>query len=314
MRELKPKINTKLGGIIDKTSYLNLFYLLISIILIFSTLFYFLNSSGNGTNKPNLKFYDALYFSVATISTLGYGDISPVGFSKFLVMIEVLFGLSLTAVLIGKISSERQSTKLTLIYSSINHQRILEFIEKVDNQDYSINFNYKVHDNHTLNQDVVAIYDMICVIRKYLIMQSLEGDLAKFGNSSTLRRLYVSISKAQKTLNLVKNTYGIDKRIIKTCNWTNDVIGDIGTKMKQFHNEEFKILGILNELELECNRFRNNSNIVKYRTYIDKELLNRIIIIISNYKNPTQEYREIAQSIGMTNKLMKKCLEKINIA
>src|SRR5512137_2933526 len=47
--------------------------------------------------KPyNITFPDAFYFSTTTITTLGYGDITPVGIFRFFVIIEVLLGLIYT--------------------------------------------------------------------------------------------------------------------------------------------------------------------------------------------------------------------------
>jgi len=44
--------------------------------------------------KPyNITFPDAFYFSTTTITTLGYGDITPVGVFRFFVIIEVLMGV-----------------------------------------------------------------------------------------------------------------------------------------------------------------------------------------------------------------------------
>lgn len=37
-------------------------------------------------------FFDTLYFSVVTFTTLGYGDIAPIGFSRFLASSEALIG------------------------------------------------------------------------------------------------------------------------------------------------------------------------------------------------------------------------------
>jgi len=39
------------------------------------------------------QFFEALYFSVITFSTVGYGDIIPVGSSKLIVMVESLCGI-----------------------------------------------------------------------------------------------------------------------------------------------------------------------------------------------------------------------------
>jgi hypothetical protein len=44
--------------------------------------------------KPyNITFPDAFYFSTTTITTLGYGDITPVGIFRLFVVIEVIMGL-----------------------------------------------------------------------------------------------------------------------------------------------------------------------------------------------------------------------------
>jgi len=51
--------------------------------------------------KPyNITFSDAFYFSTTTITTLGYGDITPVGIFRFFVILEVLMGLIYTGSMI----------------------------------------------------------------------------------------------------------------------------------------------------------------------------------------------------------------------
>lgn len=47
-----------------------------------------------------LSFPDALYFSATTITTLGYGDIVPVGVFRYFVVAEVFLGLVYTGVMI----------------------------------------------------------------------------------------------------------------------------------------------------------------------------------------------------------------------
>lgn len=57
----------------------------------------------NSTN--NVTFGDAVYFSIVTEATLGYGDIRPIGWSRFLACFQVLFGLMLAGVAVAKITS-----------------------------------------------------------------------------------------------------------------------------------------------------------------------------------------------------------------
>lgn len=64
--------------------------------------------------KPyNISFSDAFYFSTTTITTLGYGDITPVGIFRLFVVIEVLMGLIYTGSMIYFIAKifEKKSEK-----------------------------------------------------------------------------------------------------------------------------------------------------------------------------------------------------------
>jgi hypothetical protein len=49
-----------------------------------------------GGQAASLSFPDAVYFSFVTLSTIGYGDITPIGtLARFLVMAEIVFGVVL---------------------------------------------------------------------------------------------------------------------------------------------------------------------------------------------------------------------------
>jgi len=75
------------------------------IVLIFlSALFYMHGNLTNGAVifKPN--FFQALYFSVITFTTVGYGDFTPVGITKLVAMTEVLSGIFIVPVFIVGLS------------------------------------------------------------------------------------------------------------------------------------------------------------------------------------------------------------------
>lgn len=69
------------------------------IVLIFGIIFYIFDSLSVNINDPGkkLSFFDYLYFSLVTFSTIGYGEIIPTGLSgKIIIVIESCIGLAYT--------------------------------------------------------------------------------------------------------------------------------------------------------------------------------------------------------------------------
>ena len=70
-----------------------------------------------GTHGP-ITFWDSLYFSVVSLTSLGFGDIRPLGWSRLLVAFEVIVGLSFFGLMVAKISSVKQDYILRRMYYS----------------------------------------------------------------------------------------------------------------------------------------------------------------------------------------------------
>jgi len=69
-------------------------------------------------SEPAANFLSALYFSVVTETTLGFGDFRPVGFSRFLVAVQVVSGLVLAGVGVAKITSAHGRAARLLSYKA----------------------------------------------------------------------------------------------------------------------------------------------------------------------------------------------------
>ena len=115
-------------------------YLLVVVIL--ATLYYCLTPYSNGLlsngddSVANVTYGESLYFSVVTVSSLGYGDFRPVGISRILAGLEVLFGLAVMGIMIAKITYSRLSHHVNRLYiSEVKKQLgnfLLEFSECED--------------------------------------------------------------------------------------------------------------------------------------------------------------------------------------
>jgi potassium channel LctB len=120
MRNTYTKISTKLDffGRVIRATYLELFLFWILLNISFTALYFLLTMlhPAHGLNLPvsidvGQRLYDSFYFSVATATTLGYGDILPLGASKMLAVLQASVGVMVFTVFVGKMVSEGQAGK-----------------------------------------------------------------------------------------------------------------------------------------------------------------------------------------------------------
>ena len=89
-----------------KRSMLLLFFNYIEIVIAFGVLY----SCGNNMNIPFITWYDPIYFSVVTSSSIGFGDYYPVTtFAKMLVSIQALFFLTFVVLFLNFFSTKMKS-------------------------------------------------------------------------------------------------------------------------------------------------------------------------------------------------------------
>ena len=85
--------------------------------IIFAALYHF--GPGDLQNQEGHAFLDAFFFSVQTLSTIGYGNLLPVGvYSNVIVSLEVAYGLIAVAVVTGMIFAKLSRPRANIMFSS----------------------------------------------------------------------------------------------------------------------------------------------------------------------------------------------------
>ena len=145
------KSSRLIGHFVDKINILSLLWAFLAICGISAVLFFILGMYGHGLEyaaRPRqVSFFDSLYFSIVTISSLGYGDIHPVSYSKAIACTEVILGLVIIGLVISKVASERTGYLLRRIYSSDVQKRLKYFSDSI------YDFNNGLSEDTRLNDE-----------------------------------------------------------------------------------------------------------------------------------------------------------------
>ncbi len=119
---------------LDSISFSQTFLLWLGVIIVFAGIYFALSfSAGNSLMyrnqviEPNaLGLFNSVYFSFITATTLGYGDIAPMGFvSKFFAAAEVVIGLIIWGVVISKLIGFKQEVILEEVYD-ISYEEMID--------------------------------------------------------------------------------------------------------------------------------------------------------------------------------------------
>jgi outer membrane murein-binding lipoprotein Lpp len=155
--------------------------------------------SMTGSTAP-ITLADSLYFSVVTISTLGYGDFRPVSYARFVVVGEVISGLVLIALTVSKLASDRTATYVRLLYSSDSERRLKEITSDIQARVHSLRAAQRDH-NHDQRLDDIRRIGLITVnLAKYYEYQVKVGALGEEWARKNSLRVVRAITKAAEQL------------------------------------------------------------------------------------------------------------------
>jgi hypothetical protein len=314
----REKLITGFGKIIERTPFW-LIGTLIMLLISGSALVYTKSGMIQSNGKPiALDYPNGLYFSVITFTSLGYGDFVPVGIAKIWAASEVFLGLILVAFFVAKLASERQAALILLVYTGQQQERIKGFEDSL----LALNKEIK-HAKDTSNfEDLAAISErtlgFCSVVRSYLVLHAIQGDVARFGNDKSLLKLYRSFYRLQRMAYDILKIHGMPD---KTYTMYENIIGllaGVARRMIKYHKKSSKAIGNLIVIEgfsrtlinwkadLADGRVRIGSS-----TEPSREVLDKVLALLKQDEWSNNTHKEIATKLNMSNKFAEKCIDRL---
>lgn len=308
--------------IIDKRSYKFFIYLFIVGVVLYSIAFYFLSLFSMGIEstmspKEIVGIPESLYFSIVTITSLGYGDFRPISFGRYVAMTEVIYGLIIIALIVSKLASERTSTIVRLIYTSDIEKRIKEFIESNTQINYRLKKAIEEHDYKVISELSNDFKISFSSYLHFLAFHAKQGEIEGRWAEKSFLKLLRNISKSAELLSHVMRLKNLSaserlrcekafKRAIKFGNALQDlyqeqnIIGNSNHILKMYEN-------VISHVK----RVESGDAPEMILTKLTPALLERVRDELPDDNWPKNIHKEIATNLRISNGLAHKAISQI---
>lgn len=316
---------------INNISYLHFFILYLIGIFFFAYLYQYLSESTNiivstfTDSKNNIvypsTYFDFLYFSVVTISTLGYGDFRPIGIGRIISMIQVMYGLIIFTLFVSKFASDRTSSLVKLTYTSDVERRVRKVIKRFEKMVPKLNAIHTNYSDDKVNKIVKRLSSDLNIKYAFFKHQVKVGDI----NDRWAEKLYLKFIKViflniEAIIPILKIAYFKNYKNNKSIN--TKIIKDFITLSQSIKNH-FKyneITTICNNIEQLIFKYKlfeeevnKNSWEGKYFLDIEEHLLISIKEKLPGIELPKKEVIAlIKKDLPLSNKYISNIIDKIN--
>ena len=152
---------------------------------------------GQVVASESIRFLDCLYFSLITATTLGYGDITPVGWARLLAAGEAMSGMILGGALISKLLSSHQERLLQETHDLTFMERlgrIQTSLHLLISEYQSIVETYSQSPNSKSNLDLRFLSAKMLLLRDLRVVRDLLHDPHHRADESVLEAILVTLA------------------------------------------------------------------------------------------------------------------------
>lgn len=193
----KGPLTSPFGRFVERASYTDLAVVSTSVLSL-ATAYFRWGPSGHTLKATEHDLLEAAYFSFVTFTSLGYGDLNPIGFGRFVAVLVVLFGLVFIALLVGKFASERQQAVLLLLHTSDCQRRLNDFMSEIDRFCDDLEKAAGAVATEQARSAAKSLATRVEAVSNYLVFNANQARLIEFGNESSLVALYTALAKVQR--------------------------------------------------------------------------------------------------------------------
>lgn len=329
----KPYMPNKLGRALERASYRDI-AIVSTAVLIASTIYFASAPRGHGfaqSQSQTSSFLDAAYFSVVTLTSLGYGDYAPEGLGRLVACGLVLFGLAAVAFFIGKLASERSQATLFLLHTSDRDRRLRGFAAAISSEREKLASSLSRSQMDEISRHVHDLTGILGGISNYVAFHGHHSSLGDYGNAPALYRMLLELRMLsglvldamllpatdldlQKRLDaVVSRIVGLVRLVIamqsnRVLDWTGSMLvrmrlakSAMSTSKAQSRLER----GLL--LEVERGRLRASTALTE--ATLSSVLGNCAVGTLQNW--PRHDHKRIASRLGISNKLVVRAIDQL---
>jgi hypothetical protein len=194
-----------LKGILAKVETIKLRWLIVGAIaalVIFASMYMVGATYGWGLKQgtePVTDFWSCLYFSIVTFTSLGFGDLRPVGYGRMLASLEVIVGLTVFGLAVAKLSSYKQSYLLNQLYARDVQSKLDQFAlnlraHRFSCKQFSNLLRTKGTPAHGAGELIEEIKTEVTRIRAYVSFESRNGYMLSGTPIGSITRLLKAFS------------------------------------------------------------------------------------------------------------------------